>query len=70
VSAQRKLHESGRDVKNSRSVIDQAAAVDILQQALDVERASGRRAGQPSTSTQQSTSTQAARPDQPEGDES
>jgi putative Holliday junction resolvase len=45
VSAQRKLHAMGRDVKNSRSVIDQAAAVDILQQALDLERASGERTG-------------------------
>jgi putative Holliday junction resolvase len=46
VSAQRKLHESGQSVKSSRSVIDQAAAVDILQQALEVERARGQRAGE------------------------
>lgn len=45
VSAQRKLHDNGRDVRSSRSVIDQAAAVDILQQALEVERTRGTRAG-------------------------
>jgi putative Holliday junction resolvase len=35
VSAQAKLHEAGRNIKNSRSVIDQAAAVTILQDYLD-----------------------------------
>lgn len=45
VSAQRALHQNGRDVKSSRAVIDQAAAVEILQQALDVERSRGHRAG-------------------------
>ena len=34
VTAQAKLHEAGRNVKNSRSVIDQAAAVEILQDWL------------------------------------
>ena len=37
VSAQRQLHEAGRTVKDSRSVIDQAAAVAILEQALETE---------------------------------
>lgn len=41
VSAQRGLWASGRSVKRSRAVIDQAAAVIILQQALDFERAGG-----------------------------
>lgn len=41
VSAQRGLRASGRTVKRSRSVIDQAAAVIILQQALDFERNGG-----------------------------
>lgn len=41
VSAQRGLRASGRTVKRSRSVIDQAAAVIILQQALDFERHGG-----------------------------
>lgn len=41
VSAQSALRSAGRTVKNSRSVIDQVAAVIILQHALDVERAGG-----------------------------
>ena len=41
VSAQQALRAAGRTVKNSRSVIDQVAAVIILQHALDFERASG-----------------------------
>jgi putative Holliday junction resolvase len=38
VSAQTALQRSGRNAKNSRSVIDQVAAVIILQHALDWER--------------------------------
>ena len=38
VSAHAALRASGRTVKNSRSVIDQVAAVIILQHALDFER--------------------------------
>ena len=45
VSAQRGLHASGRTVKNSRAVIDQAAAVEILQSAVDVQRRTGLWAG-------------------------
>ena len=45
VSAQRALHESGRSVKASRPVIDQVAAVIILQNALDFERSAGRPPG-------------------------
>jgi putative Holliday junction resolvase len=41
VSAQRAMQASGRNTKRSRSVIDQAAAVIILQHALDVERSGG-----------------------------
>lgn len=41
VSAQSALRASGRTTRNSRSVVDQAAATVILQHALDVERASG-----------------------------
>ena len=41
VSAQRALHQSGRSVKGSRPVIDQVAAVIILQNALDFERSAG-----------------------------
>lgn len=41
VSAQSALHASGRDTRRSRSVIDQVAAVILLQHALDAERARG-----------------------------
>lgn len=41
VSAQQALRANGRTVKNSRSVIDQVAAVIILQHALDAERTRG-----------------------------
>lgn len=41
VTAQAQLHAAGRTVKNSRRVVDQAAATVILQQALDSERSSG-----------------------------
>ncbi|MFF8817949.1 Holliday junction resolvase RuvX [Leucobacter sp. NPDC015123] len=38
VSAQGQLRQAGRKSKGSRAIIDQAAAVVILQHALDVER--------------------------------
>lgn len=38
VSAQGQLRQAGRTTKGSRGVIDQAAAVVILQHALDLER--------------------------------
>lgn len=41
VAGQAQLHASGRTTKTSRSVIDQAAAVVILQSAIDAERARG-----------------------------
>ena len=41
VSATRALRASGRNSKRSRSVIDQVAAVIILQHALDAERSRG-----------------------------
>ncbi|MCY1695568.1 Holliday junction resolvase RuvX [Curtobacterium sp. SL109] len=41
VTAQRGMRAAGRTTKNSRAVIDQAAAVIILQHALDHERSSG-----------------------------
>ena len=41
VDAQRGLRASGVDTRRGRSVIDQAAAVIILQGALDAERSSG-----------------------------
>lgn len=41
VSAQRGLHEAGRNIKQSRDAIDQAAAVVILEHALATERHAG-----------------------------
>ncbi|WP_210481356.1 Holliday junction resolvase RuvX [Naasia sp. SYSU D00948] len=41
VSAQSALRSAGRSTRRSRSVVDQAAAVIILQHALDSERAGG-----------------------------
>lgn len=45
VSAQGALHRAGKKTKQSRSVIDQAAAMVILQHALDIERSRGDAAG-------------------------
>lgn len=39
--ATRQLQAAGRDAKKGRNVIDQAAAVIIVQQAVDQERATG-----------------------------
>ncbi len=47
VTAQRNLRESGRRAKGSRPVIDQVAAVIILQNALDFERSASRPPGTP-----------------------
>ncbi|MDO4240020.1 Holliday junction resolvase RuvX [Micrococcus sp.] len=47
VTAQAGLHRAGRRVKDSRDVIDQAAAVAILQSALDEQRRTGMWAGTP-----------------------
>jgi len=41
VAAQRQLHATGRNTKQSRSVIDQAAAAVILQAYLDQQQAGG-----------------------------
>ena len=41
VSAQSALHATGRTTRGSRSVIDQVAAVILLQHALDSERSGG-----------------------------
>lgn len=46
VSAQRGMHEAGRNVKQSRDAIDQAAAVVILEHALASERNSGALVGE------------------------
>ncbi|MBW3070217.1 MULTISPECIES: Holliday junction resolvase RuvX [unclassified Actinomyces] len=47
VTAHRELHESGRREKSFRSVVDQAAAVVILEQALATERSTHAPAGEP-----------------------
>ena len=46
VTAQRGMHEAGRNVKQSRDAIDQAAAVVILEHALASERNSGTLVGE------------------------
>lgn len=46
VTASRQLREAGRSAKSQRGVIDQAAAVAILNHALDEERLTGVRAGE------------------------
>lgn len=42
VVAHQALHSSGRKMKSHRAVIDQQAAVEILQHSLDVEKSTGR----------------------------
>lgn len=46
-SAHAVLRDSGRSQRSSRSIVDQVAAVVLLQQALDVEKSTGRPAGSP-----------------------
>jgi putative Holliday junction resolvase len=46
VSAERVLREQGRQRDRRRAVVDQAAAVVILQHAIDAERSAGRPPGQ------------------------
>jgi putative Holliday junction resolvase len=47
VSAHAVLRDSGRSQRSSRSIVDQVAAVVLLQHALDVEKSTGRPAGSP-----------------------
>ena len=47
VSAHAALRETGKKQRGTRSVIDQVAAVMVLQHSLDSERASGQPAGKP-----------------------
>jgi len=47
VTAHSALRGSGRTQRESRSIVDQVAAVILLQQALDVEKNSGRPPGTP-----------------------
>lgn len=45
VSAHQALRASGRSSRSSRTIVDQVAAVVLLQQALDVEKSTGRPPG-------------------------
>ncbi len=47
VTAQRDLRAGGVRARDQRAIVDQAAAVVLLQAALDAERASGRPPGRP-----------------------
>lgn len=47
VSAHAALRDSGRSQRSSRRIVDQVAAVVLLQQALDVEKSTGRPPGTP-----------------------
>lgn len=47
VSAHAALRSSGRSQRSSRSIVDQVAAVVLLQHALDVEKSTGRPPGTP-----------------------
>lgn len=47
VSAHAALRNSGRTQKSSRRIVDQVAAVVLLQQAIDVEKSTGNPAGTP-----------------------
>lgn len=47
VSAHRQLHEAGRAGRQHREVIDQVAAVQILEQALNMQQSLQRDAGRP-----------------------
>lgn len=47
VSAHAALRGSGRSQRSSRSIIDQVAAVVLLQQAIDIEKSMGTAPGEP-----------------------
>lgn len=53
VSAQQNLRDAGLTSREQRGVIDQQAAVVILEHALDIERVSGHPAGRPVSDTTQ-----------------
>jgi putative holliday junction resolvase len=55
VTAHAALRQSGRSQKSSRRIVDQVAAVVLLQQAIDVEKRSGVPAGESLSSTQEPT---------------
>ena len=57
VSAHRSLHDACLNSKDHRRVVDQAAAVAILQQAIDMQRSLGRDVGEPVTPRRQERQT-------------
>ncbi|WP_298942510.1 Holliday junction resolvase RuvX [uncultured Microbacterium sp.] len=54
VSAHAALRSSGRSQRSSRSIVDQVAAVVLLQQAIDVEKSTGTPTGELLPDTQES----------------
>ncbi len=55
VSAHAALRDSGRSQRSSRSIVDQVAAVVLLQQAIDIEKSMGRAPGEPVPPAQEPT---------------
>ncbi|WP_292835780.1 Holliday junction resolvase RuvX [Microbacterium sp.] len=55
VSAHAALRSSGRSQRSSRSIVDQVAAVVLLQQAIDVEKSTGTPTGELLSDSQEST---------------
>lgn len=55
VSAHAALRSSGRSQRSSRSIVDQVAAVVLLQQAIDVEKSTGTPTGELLPDPQEST---------------
>lgn len=55
VTAHAALRESGRSQKSSRRIVDQVAAVVLLQQAIDVEKSTGNPAGVAMPQSQESS---------------
>ncbi|WP_275451096.1 Holliday junction resolvase RuvX [Arthrobacter sp. H5] len=47
VSAHRSLRQAGLNTREHRKVVDQVAAVEILQHAIDMQRSRGRDVGEP-----------------------
>ena len=53
VTAHAALRGAGRSQRSSRRIVDQVAAVVLLQQAIDVEKGTGTPAGEPSPDPQE-----------------
>jgi putative holliday junction resolvase len=55
VSAHAALRDSGRSQRSSRSIVDQVAAVVLLQHAIDIEKSTGTAPGEPVPPAQEPT---------------